>query len=911
MSSRPLPKPEQSAPAPRELSRWRMGEVELDESTLELRVRGEPVAIERKPLELLMWLLRRPGEVVTKEELFDALWVGRVVTESVLTKCVAKLRQALGDEGVVALKTVHGYGYRLVAPVERLAVQLAAPAAAAPPLQPGDRPPLRPLWRLVRRFGASPGPTWLAAHDKTGEQRVFKFALDAAGLSRLKREITIHRLLRETLGPRDDLVRVLDWNLEEAPCFVEFEHSALGNLDEWLAGQGGVAAVPLAQRTEWVAQAAEAVAAAHSAGVLHKDIKPSNLLLDQGADGRLQLRVADFGSGRLLGDDRLQALQITQLGFTRSEAEAGDGTSGTWAYLAPELVAGQPATVRSDVFALGVLLYQLAVGDLRRPLAPGWERELDDPLLREDVAACCDQDPARRLGDAALLAQRLRDREGRLAAAAEREQAQAAMLASRQALDRARARRGWLLGLAGLSAAAALGLAVMLLQVHQARDTADRHAAAARAVSDFLVKDLIAAANPLIAGMPGVTVRQVLDTAAAQIDSRFAGQPDGAAALHLALADSRQGIGEPEAALAGYERAAALATEPALRLRAATGAALVLVDLGRDAEAQATLQAAASLLEPVRRVQPGAALLHEQETAALVRYGPQPAQSVQPLKALVPRIEGEFGARSHEAVRALTQLADAQMLAGALDDSLATFRDALARTEAMVGRGHARALLQEFGLAQVLRQADRGAESRALFRQAHERAEAALGEGHQLTIMLADGLAMSLPEEARQREGRALLERLLPLARQRFGADHPIVLTSTNNLAQIVGDGGDRRRERELYTELIASQRRVLGEQHLHTLISYHNLGRSHVRSQEFEQALAWTGLAHEGALKTLGESHPFVCTFGGMRATALAGAGRRDEARTLAAHCAERLKQQLGPEHASTRGVLDLLARL
>lgn len=482
---------------------------------------------------------------------------------------------------------------------------------------------------------------------------------------------------------------------------------------------------------------------------------------------------------------------------------------------------------------------------------------------------------------------------------------------ARRWLERARARRGWLLGLAGLSSAAALGLAVLVVKVQQARDTADRHAAAARAVNDFLVRDLIAAANPQIAGVPDVTVRQVLDAAAAQIDTRFAGQPDAAAALHLALAGSRQGIGDAEAALAGYEHAARLAADPALRLSAATGAAQVLLDLGRDAQAQATLQAAAEQLEAARRLQPGVALLYELETAALARYGPQPARSVQAVQALVPRIEGHFGTRSHEAVRALSLLADAQILAGAVDASLASFRDALARTEAMVGRGHARTLLQEFGLAQALRVADRVAEAHALFSQAHARAEAAFGAGHLLTVMLADGLATSLPPEARQQQGRAMLERLLPLARQRFGADHPVVLTATNNLAQIVGDGGDRRRERELYTQLIASQRRVLGEQHLHTLISYHNLGRSHVRSQEFERALPWTGLAHEGALKMLGEAHPFVCTFGGMRAVALAGAGRRDEARTLASHCAERLKEQLGSEHASTRGVVDLLARL
>ena len=56
--------------------------------------------------------------------------------------------------------------------------------------------------------------------------------------------------------------------------------------------------------------------------------------------------------------------------------------------MAPELFAGKPASIASDIYALGVLLYQMTVGDLSRPLGQGWERDISDPLLVEDIAAC-------------------------------------------------------------------------------------------------------------------------------------------------------------------------------------------------------------------------------------------------------------------------------------------------------------------------------------------------------------------------------------------------------------------------------------------------------------------------------------------------------------------------------------------
>src|SRR5688572_30028243 len=104
---------ETNAPAVGEERRWHFATAQLDERSLELRVNGAPVELERKPLEVLLHLLRHAGEVVTKDELIAAVWPGRVLSDSALTSCAHKLREALCDEQQAIIKTVHGYGYRL------------------------------------------------------------------------------------------------------------------------------------------------------------------------------------------------------------------------------------------------------------------------------------------------------------------------------------------------------------------------------------------------------------------------------------------------------------------------------------------------------------------------------------------------------------------------------------------------------------------------------------------------------------------------------------------------------------------------------------------------------------------------------------------------------------------------------
>jgi class 3 adenylate cyclase/DNA-binding winged helix-turn-helix (wHTH) protein len=115
---------------------WRFGRAHFDEDRLILSVDGQAVTVERKPQEVLRYLLRHAGSVVTKDALHAAVWPGRIPSETVIAKCISRLREVLQDEGQQIIKTVHGYGYRLVAEV-RPEPSDAAPAAASA----GDRGP--------------------------------------------------------------------------------------------------------------------------------------------------------------------------------------------------------------------------------------------------------------------------------------------------------------------------------------------------------------------------------------------------------------------------------------------------------------------------------------------------------------------------------------------------------------------------------------------------------------------------------------------------------------------------------------------------------------------------------------------------------------------------------------------------
>lgn len=576
------------------LYRWRFGAAEFDEARFELRVGGLPVEMEHKPLQVLARLLQHPGEVVTKDELFDSVWAGRVTVDHVLSTAVGKLRKALGEEGEGAIVTVPRVGYRLEGRVERIAV--GRRGASALHLEAGQPVPGREHFLLERQLGQTRGSeVWLARQSRSREVRVFKFGLDGERLSTIKREATLARVLRDTLGERPDFVRVLDWNFEAEPYFLECEYGG-ENLAEWAAGRAAPAQWSLARRVAFFLQVVDAVAAAHAVGVLHKDLKPANVLVqarpgDHAPGDRWQARLTDFGSSRLLQPERLAELGITALGMTVTGAAASEGDSGTPLYLAPEVVAGQPCTVRSDVYALGVMLYQWLAGDLRRPMASGWERDIDDALLREDIARATDGNPARRLDSAAALADRLRNLRARHAGRAQRAAREQAARRAQRELERARARRPWVVATMTALALGLLGSLWFAWQAEHARRATEQQVARADAVRGFL-QDLLSNADP---GNPAagheLTVREALTRASSDIARRFARTPDTEASVRLTAGSIYTSLGEYDHAERNLRRAVALlarttgaGSQQTLRARYQLAAALAAASRYADAE---------------------------------------------------------------------------------------------------------------------------------------------------------------------------------------------------------------------------------------------------------------------------------------------------------------------------------------
>jgi serine/threonine-protein kinase len=203
---------------------------------------------------------------------------------------------------------------------------------------------------------------------------------------------------------------------------------------------------------EMARQLCAGLAAAHDRGVVHGDLKPSNVMID----GRGRVRVADFGLASLAGDD----------------PSAGGGTPG---YMAPELFAGASHGVKTDIYALGLVLYELFTGkaafkgntalELARAhreiqpagltdLAPGLEPEVERVILR-----CLDKEPARRPASALAVAAALPGGDPLAAALALGETPSPEVVAAAGAEGRVTPRLGW----AGLAATAILFVAVVQL----------------------------------------------------------------------------------------------------------------------------------------------------------------------------------------------------------------------------------------------------------------------------------------------------------------------------------------------------------------------------------------------------------------------------------------------------------------
>ncbi|MCF6508502.1 serine/threonine protein kinase [Blastococcus sp. MG754426] len=250
-------------------------------------------------------------------------------------------------------------------------------------------------YRLEQQIGGGGmGTVWLARDERLGRQVAVKQVLLPLGAGEEQLDEQRQRALREgRIAARlthPHAISVYDVALEDGVPWLVMEYLPSRSLAEVLATEGLLPAGLVAQIG---AQVADALAATHAAGIVHRDVKPANVLIGEGGRAAGLVKITDFGISHASGD-----VTLTRTGQI----------TGTPAFLAPEVAQGQAMTEASDVFSLGATLYtcleglppfgmqdnplsmlhRVAAGRITPPQRAG---ALTDPLLR-----MLDDDPGAR-----------------------------------------------------------------------------------------------------------------------------------------------------------------------------------------------------------------------------------------------------------------------------------------------------------------------------------------------------------------------------------------------------------------------------------------------------------------------------------------------------------------------------------
>jgi DNA-binding winged helix-turn-helix (wHTH) protein len=162
-------------------------ELEADGDLFELRHRGEPVDIQRKALDVLLYLVRHRDRVVTRSELVENVWGGITITENAIAQAVSALRTTLAMIGCQAITTIRGRGFRFALPVRQMSREQKPPTPARRTQSPAPNLVLllEPTSRLEvdAALGPFEGASRVIVHAGHGQRRSFGTLLDVARAS--------------------------------------------------------------------------------------------------------------------------------------------------------------------------------------------------------------------------------------------------------------------------------------------------------------------------------------------------------------------------------------------------------------------------------------------------------------------------------------------------------------------------------------------------------------------------------------------------------------------------------------------------------------------------------------------------------------------------------------------------------
>jgi len=707
----------------------------------------------------------------------------------------------------------------------------------------------------------------------------------------------------------------------------------------------------------------EAVQYAHASLVVHRDIKPGNILVAEDGSPRL----LDFGIAKML------------------EPEPGASTTRTGArvmtpeYASPEQVRGGTITTASDVYSLGVLLYELLCGQKPQPVpADTPPAEVERRICEEEprppsvvapeklrrrlsgdldniVLMALRKEPERRYASVQQLSEDVRRHLEGLPVVA-----RPATLAYRAGKFVQRHRVG--LTATAVAAAVIVGLSAFYLvrlgrlneRLAAERDNARLEAAKAGEVAGFL-SGLFEVSEPGESRGREVSARELLERGAERIDVELAGQPEVQATMMGVIGGVYQKLGHYDEALPHLERSLEIrrrehgAASPEVA-EAMSALGSLVQKRGDHERADSLLTAALELRrallpekhpDRVKSLNALAILRKDQgdfEAAeALWRQALDEGDELTAedreisaavlsnlglhLKDLDRQEEAEgllrdalalrrelFGEEHPEVGTTLNNLGLVLRFQGKYDEAESIYRDLVSWGDRVLGPEHPEYATWLNNLAVLLKDRGAYADAEVIQRQVLAIYRKRYGESHGQVALALNNLANLRHDQGDYEEAERIHLEALQMNRELFGDEHPSVATSLYNLASLLADKGEYARAAEYHRQVLALDRKTLGPEHEYVIGDLVSLGSVLMDADRLENAEAPLREAYDLALKTEGEDHPVTANAAYGLGRLLAVTGRASEAEPLARQALRIREATLPPDHWNTAMARTLL---